>query len=236
MKIYKISNSFDSKVYIGQTKERLSKRFLGHYHNKSHDSHLSNAIHKYGREKFKIEQIDSAETQEELDQKEIYWIEFYGSTDREKGYNILPGGGGRSHTEESRKKMSESQKKRPPRSKESIEKTRQANIGRKRKEGTGAKISAANKGRKGKAWSEEEKKMISERSKGRKPTEEALINMKIAAKNRKKPALFSEEHRINLSNSQKGRIVSPETREKIRQSNIRTKALKKSLTNISDNE
>jgi group I intron endonuclease len=235
MKIYKISNNFDSKVYIGQTKDRLSKRFLGHYHNKSHDSHLSNALKKHGRENFKIEEIDSAQTQEELDEKEIYWIKFYNSMDREKGYNILPGGGGRSHTEESKKKMSETRKgmKRSP---ESIEKTRQANLGRKRKEGTGAKISAANKGRKKRPWTEEEKKMISERSKGRKPTEEALKNMKVAARSRKRPSEFTEEHRTNLSNSRKGRVVSPETREKIRQSNIRTKALKKSLTKASDKE
>lgn len=201
MVIYKITNIVNGKVYIGQTKELLSKRFLGHCHCKSHRSHISSAIIKYGRENFTIDQIDQAQTQEELDNKEIYWISFYDSINRDKGYNILPGGSGRKHTEESKKKMSESRKGRRN-SPEAIERTRLSNIGRKRKEGTGAKISAALKGKKrGPIWTEEQKKEIGQRNKGKKHTEETIQKMKESqAKQleRKKAYVFTEEHKQKL--------------------------------------
>ena len=46
---------------------------------------------------------------EELNNKEIYWINYYDTTDKNKGYNLCEGGGntkGYHHTEESKMKMS----------------------------------------------------------------------------------------------------------------------------------
>lgn len=87
MIIYKIINKINKKVYIGQTCESLNRRF---YRHKSHarqgtDTHLYRAIRKYGEENFTIEQIDTANSQEELDNKEIYWIKYYNSF--KNGYN-----------------------------------------------------------------------------------------------------------------------------------------------------
>lgn len=87
MIIYKIINKINKKVYIGQTCESLNRRFHRH---KSHarqgtDTHLYRAIRKYGEENFTIEQIDTANSQEELDNKEIYWIKYYNSF--KNGYN-----------------------------------------------------------------------------------------------------------------------------------------------------
>ena len=41
---------------------------------------------------FKFEVIDTASSREELDEKEIYWIAYYNSTHRDKGYNRDSGG------------------------------------------------------------------------------------------------------------------------------------------------
>lgn len=49
------------------------------------------AIRKYGKDNFIIEQIDSANNKDELDQKEIYWIKYYNSII--EGYNSVNGGG-----------------------------------------------------------------------------------------------------------------------------------------------
>lgn len=49
------------------------------------DTHFARAIRKYGKENFIIDIIDTAKTQDELNQKEQYWIRYYDSV--QKGYN-----------------------------------------------------------------------------------------------------------------------------------------------------
>ena len=49
------------------------------------DTHFARAIRKYGPDMWQLEVIDGAETQEELSQKEQYWIRYYNSV--EEGYN-----------------------------------------------------------------------------------------------------------------------------------------------------
>lgn len=75
------------KVYIGQTSETIEKRFARHigYQKDEHDTKFYRAIRKYGKENFKIEAIDYADTQQELDEKEIYYIKLYDSV--KNGYN-----------------------------------------------------------------------------------------------------------------------------------------------------
>ena len=88
MWIYKISNTENDKVYIGQSKRPVDKRFNRHINdavNLKLDTHFARAIRKYGADKFNIEIIDSAETQKELNEKERYWIHFYDSI--KNGYN-----------------------------------------------------------------------------------------------------------------------------------------------------
>ena len=77
----------NQKVYIGQTSETIEKRFARHmgYQKNEHDTKFYRAIKKYGKDNFKIEAIDFAETQAELDQKEMYYINFYNSV--KEGYN-----------------------------------------------------------------------------------------------------------------------------------------------------
>ena len=89
--IYKITNLINDKVYIGQTTRKPSFRVAEH---KCKKSLIGEAINKFGADNFKISIIDHAHSKEELDNKEIFWIEFYDSTNPKKGYNISFGGTG----------------------------------------------------------------------------------------------------------------------------------------------
>ena len=114
MWIYKITNIQNNKVYIGQTIRPIEQRFKRHINdalNNILDTHFARAIRKYGKENFIIEQIDTAQTQKELNQKEQYWIRHYNSVN--EGYNetdaISKSGGNtyQSKTEEEMKVIKE---------------------------------------------------------------------------------------------------------------------------------
>lgn len=88
MWIYKITNIQNNKVYIGQTIRPIQDRFHRHINdalNNILDTHFARAIRKYGKDNFIIEQIDQAQTQNELNKKEQYWIQYYNSV--QNGYN-----------------------------------------------------------------------------------------------------------------------------------------------------
>lgn len=55
-------------------------------------TYFHNALNKYGFENFEFKIIDEAFAQEDLDEKERFWIKFFGSTDKSKGYNLDSGG------------------------------------------------------------------------------------------------------------------------------------------------
>ena len=73
--IYKITNIINNKVYIGQTVNTIKQRWNKHCHSNGCRS-LYNAILKYGKENFNIEIIETLPI-EELDEREIYWINYY---------------------------------------------------------------------------------------------------------------------------------------------------------------
>ena len=84
MWIYKITNIQNQKVYIGQTIRPIEQRFHRHINdamNNILDTHFARAIRKYGKDNFIIEEIDNAKTQNELNEKEQYWIQYYNSVD-----------------------------------------------------------------------------------------------------------------------------------------------------------
>ena len=90
--IYKIVNDINNKVYIGQTKGSLESRFKGHCYavfdnNKQFPLYL--AMRKYGAEHFSIKLVEEC-LEEELNEKEKYWIEYYNSYFN--GYNASLGG------------------------------------------------------------------------------------------------------------------------------------------------
>jgi len=112
--VYKITNKIDGKSYIGQTIHSLQKRFRTHCAKYSEKKcpKLWNAIQTHGKDNFTIELLWSKPgcLVEELDSKERELIKIYGTLSP-KGYNIMEGGHGSRHNEESRKKISEAKKK-----------------------------------------------------------------------------------------------------------------------------
>jgi len=109
MLIYKISNIVNDKVYIGQTVQKLSDRWSDHIRpckgQHKNRSAIASAIRKYGIDKFKIEQIDSAGTFESLSILEIHYIKKFNSLSP-NGYNLELGGGNKRCHEESKIKIS----------------------------------------------------------------------------------------------------------------------------------
>ena len=92
--IYKITNRVNDKIYIGKTYLNPDQRFKQHC-NESKKSEKKNrplysAMNKYGVENFIIETIEETDSPEE---REKYWIEYFGSF--KNGYNATIGGDGR---------------------------------------------------------------------------------------------------------------------------------------------
>ena len=81
----------NGKQYVGQTTRTLEQRWREHCAANSQCTYLHNAIVKYGKENFKVEQIDIALDQEELDYKEQQYIKCY-NTLAPNGYNLETGG------------------------------------------------------------------------------------------------------------------------------------------------
>ena len=131
--IYKISFP-NNKIYIGLTTTSIEQRHKEHKSCALGKSTylIYNALRKYDMiETFELEQIDTADTLEELCEKEKEYIKQYNSHYIEgHGYNMTYGGEGFSgyiRTEDDKKKMSESQKKRFENPDE-IEKNRQRKL------------------------------------------------------------------------------------------------------------
>ena len=87
--IYKVTNKINGKVYIGQSVD-IGKRWHQHMTAKD-DIYFHKAIQKYGVENFEWEVIEQCK-KKDLDEREIYWIEYYDSFN--KGYNCTKGGDG----------------------------------------------------------------------------------------------------------------------------------------------
>ena len=77
--IYLVTNLINSKKYIGQTTLTVQERWNRHLYDafaKYDDFYFHKAIRKYGKENFKVEEICQCPN-EELDEKEIYYINYY---------------------------------------------------------------------------------------------------------------------------------------------------------------
>lgn len=87
---------------------RLRRHISQALNNENDCPRLYNAIRKYGKDSFMIEELKRCSI-DECDNYEIKFIEKYNSTNRDIGYNIALGGGGRSVvdiSDETRNKMS----------------------------------------------------------------------------------------------------------------------------------
>lgn len=214
--IYKTTNLINGKIYIGQ---KHSNIFLGNKYLGS-GKLLKQAINKNGYNNFTVDLIEEVETQEKLDEREIFWINYFNATDRKVGYNICEGGRvnrtmigennpfyGKHHTDEVRQKMSNSQQHRTDdrsHTEESKQKLSQKMKGRtitwKDKISENAKNNP-NYGMKNKHLSKKAKESIAEKQKLRWTNEEKRYEQSVFVKN----AWQNEEYRQKHCEAMKGK-------------------------------
>lgn len=92
--IYCIKNNINNKVYIGKSID-IWKRIYTHLSSlkkeniKSTNIHFISAFKKYGNENFEYFIVEVLPKDDNiLKERELYWINVYDSTNREKGYNL----------------------------------------------------------------------------------------------------------------------------------------------------
>lgn len=128
--IYLTTNLINGKKYIGQHRgTKFNFQYIGS------GVLIKKAIAEYGKQNFSCELLDVAYSKEELNEKEVYWINFFNASKSENYYNIAEGGdsGGRLVGHEVTEKTRE--------------KLRNANIGKSLSKETRLKISLSNKGK-----------------------------------------------------------------------------------------
>ena len=108
--VYKITNLINNKIYIGQTTQKINRRFLQHCEKRK--SIISIAINKYGKDKFKLEILESCESLEELNTKEKEHI-IKNNSIVPFGYNLSSGGNNFKHNKETKLKLSKLKKGKP---------------------------------------------------------------------------------------------------------------------------
>lgn len=190
--IYKVTNNINQKVYIGKTSRTLEERKKEHIsHIKSENYYFHNALRKYGVENFTWEIIEEVE-QELENERERYWIEYYQSYEnKDKGYNLTPGGEGYKLSEETKQKISKAN-------------TGKVRTPEMRKRLSEVKLKLHFK------HSEEAKQKMGTMRKGRKLSPETIEKLKQVER--------TPEWKEKISKALKGRIVSEETRAKISES------------------
>lgn len=93
--IYKIENLINHKKYIGlTTKKNPKERFKEHIRkaNRKAKSLIHKALFEYGTDNFSFSIVEEVPN-EKLEEREIYWINYYNSYYKYHcGYNMTPGG------------------------------------------------------------------------------------------------------------------------------------------------
>ena len=218
--IYKITNTVNGKVYIGQTRHDAEKTRIRDHLTGKGSRIIKSAIEKYGKDAFTYQILHDDIIPEFLDTLEIEAIEKF-NTVSPNGYNLRAGGGGGSPSEETRRKLSDINKGKTI-SKETRRKISEAGKGRKVSKQTRRKLSEANTGKK---HSEETRRKISKAGKGRTPPNKGkpmseeqrrkISHVKTGkpASNKGKP--MSEEQRRKIAHALKGRTLPEETRRKL---------------------
>lgn len=111
--IYQIKNLTNGKIYVGQTRN-YERREMAHFSSlergEHHNEHLQRSYLKNGRDNFKCELLEKCK-EEQLDEREIHYIQKLNCLSNQNGYNLMTGGQVyRKFTLETRMKMSESGK------------------------------------------------------------------------------------------------------------------------------
>lgn len=102
--VYLHKNKINDKVYIGQTKQTLEKRWMN---GEGYDTspRFYNAIQKYGWDNFEHIVLRTNLSQEEANYLEEQLIAQFNSQNEEFGYNIKAGGNNNALSEETKRKI-----------------------------------------------------------------------------------------------------------------------------------
>ena len=227
MVVYLITDTTNGKQYVGQTIHSAEQRFSQHCKPSETNCRLLNlALQAHGAENFTVSVLETVESPEELDEREIFWIKEL-NTLSPNGYNLKEGGQGKSGgvCEETRRRLSLALKgkfagennpffgqKHTPESLEKMRKPRQSICGQNNPNYGGGfseehrrKLSAAKSGENhpwyGKHLPEETRRKIGEKSRGRKLSPEARAKISAAKLGTK----ASEETKQKLSLIRKGK-------------------------------
>lgn len=109
--IYAIKNLKNNKLYIGSAVDLKDRWWLHKYQlylNKHHNRYLQRAYNKYEMENFDFIILELVENKNELLNREQFWLDFYRSYERDKGYNAYSIAGsalGHKHNEKTKAKM-----------------------------------------------------------------------------------------------------------------------------------
>jgi hypothetical protein len=184
------------------------------------------AIQKYGVENFTIEVLEFCESQENLDDREVFWIDELDTYN--SGYNRIDGVAakrGFCFSEESKQKMSQAKLGKKA-SEETKRKMSEAHMGHEVSQETRDKIRKANSGENshmyGKSHTEETKRKLSEANKGKKLSADHKKKIGLANKGKKRTAeqrkIYSERGKerqlTGESNPFFGKTHSEENRSK----------------------
>lgn len=85
--IYKTTDLTNNKIYVGQHK---SNEFDNTYYGSG--VIITKLLNRYGTERFSCELLEACQSEDELNQKEIYWIDKLNCLDKNIGYNLASGG------------------------------------------------------------------------------------------------------------------------------------------------
>lgn len=180
MVIYKTTNLVNGKQYIGKDKHN-NPNYLGS------GTILRLAIRKHGKNNFKKEILEVCSSNEELIEREEYWLNFYNAGGNDMFYNMHNHSrGGRVPSNKTRQKTSA------------------ALLGKKKSEEHRKKISA---GRRGIVFSNETRKKMSVSHIGKTAsteTREKMSNARLGELNHWYGKTFTDEHRKKLSQSHIG--------------------------------
>lgn len=109
--IYIIRNEINNKVYIGKSenlKQRIKRHITTLFNGTNRNKHLQAAFEKYGSENFDVSLLQILNKDDDINEREKYWINYFNATDKRFGYNKTKGGdGGNSYVDS----MTEEEKK-----------------------------------------------------------------------------------------------------------------------------
>jgi group I intron endonuclease len=186
--------------YIGQT-INLFKRRTDHFKDlaggRHYNTHIQRAWTKHGEGAFVFQVCEIVPNEDMLDDREMFWINYYQSTNRACGYNLVIGGQQRRrHSQETLLRMSVAQK------------------GHKVSDETRRRLSESHKGQRNSAESYE-KSAIKHRGRPQHPNVKAALAARWV---RDKGKPMSQEQRDKIAKALTGHIKSAENIQHLKES------------------